>query len=105
MKQYDIYWANLDPTTGAEMNKRRPCLIISPDEMNRFLDTIIVAPITQTAKSYPSRIPIQIRGKECWVVLDQIRTLSKSRIENKRDKLTSENILHIKKTLQKIFVD
>ena len=79
LNQYEIVLVNLDPAIGSEIKKTRPCLIISPNEMSRFLQTIIIAPVTSTSKPYPTRIEIkgEIKG---WVVIDQIRTLDRRRI-------------------------
>lgn len=82
VKQYQIYFVNLDPTIGAEVKKVRPCVVVSPDEINSFLKTIIVAPITSTLKSYPTRIDILLQGRRGQIMIDQIRTIDKSRLLN-----------------------
>ncbi len=78
--RYEIYLINLDPTVGSEIQKTRPCVVISPDEMNRHIRTVIIAPLTSTRRNYPSRINIRFQGKRGQVVLDQIRTVDQSRI-------------------------
>lgn len=80
VKRFDVYLVNLDPTVGSEIRKARPGLVISPDEMNRHIATVIVAPMTTKGRDYPTRVPCAFKGKEGQVVLDQIRTLDKSRL-------------------------
>jgi mRNA interferase MazF len=80
VKRFEVYLVSLDPTVGSEIRKTRPCLIISPDEMNRHIATIIVAPMTTQARSYPTRVACRFQGKEGQVVLDQIRTVDKTRL-------------------------
>ena len=79
-RQGDVFWANLDPTLGREMRKRRPVLVVSPDEMNSVLSTVIAAPITATARPWPTRCAIRLRGKTSSVALDQIRCLDAQRL-------------------------
>jgi mRNA interferase MazF len=81
--RFDIFLITLDPTVGSEIQKTRPCLIISPNELNRHLNTVIVAPFTSTMKQYPTRIPVNFEGKDGFIVLDQIRTVSKQRLIKK----------------------
>ena len=78
--RFDIVLVSLDPTVGSEIKKTRPCLVISPDEMNRHIRTVIVAPMTTTLRAYPTRVPIRFRRRNGEVALDQIRTIDKSRI-------------------------
>jgi mRNA interferase MazF len=78
--RFEVYLVNLDPTVGSEIQKTRPCLVISPDEMNRFIRTVIVAPMTSKGRSYPTRVSCNFEGKEGQVVLDQIRTVDKTRL-------------------------
>ena len=80
VKRFDVYLVNLDPTVGSEIKKTRPCLIISPDEMNRHIATIIVAPMTTQGQPYPTRVACRFQGKEGQIVLDQIRTVDKARL-------------------------
>ena len=98
IKRFDVYLVNLDPTVGSEIRKARPCLIISPDEMNRYIATVIVAPMTTKGRDYPTRVSCTFKGKEGQVVLDQIRTIDKSRLVQKlgrADKQTQEDVLSI----------
>ncbi|MCR4303337.1 MAG: type II toxin-antitoxin system PemK/MazF family toxin [Gallionella sp.] len=80
MKRGEAYWVNLDPTVGSEVNKRRPAVILSPDEMNRRLPVVIVAPITSSKKPWPTRTDITLSGKAGQIMLDEIRTVDKSRL-------------------------
>ncbi len=95
VQRFGIYWVSLDPAQGSEIKKTRPCIVISPEEMNRHLATVIVAPMTSTLKGYPSRVPTTTGKKSGEVVLDQVRTVDKSRL-NKRigtaDPATAKNI-------------
>ena len=96
INRFDVYLANLDPTMGSEIKKTRPCLVISPDEMNRWIRTVIVAPMTTKGQPYPTRVPCEFQGKEGQVVLDQIRTVDKSRLVQKLgriDKATQRKVL------------
>ncbi len=80
MKRGEVYWVNLDPTMGSEVKKLRPAVILSPDEMNRNLSVVIVAPITSSTKPWPTRAEITLSGKSGQIMLDQIRTVDKSRL-------------------------
>ena len=83
VKRFEVYLVNLDPTLGREIQKTRPCLIISPDEMNDHISTVIVAPMTTKGKDYPTRVKCQFEGKKGQIVLDQIRTVDKIRLVKK----------------------
>lgn len=83
IQQFEVYLISLDPTVGAEMQKTRPCVIISPDEMNKYLNTVIVAPMTTVIRNYPTRIKLIFDIKEAQIVLDQIRTVDKNRLIKK----------------------
>jgi mRNA interferase MazF len=80
MKRFDVYLVALDPTLGSEIKKTRPCLIVSPDESNRHLATVIVAPMTTKGRTYPTRVRCTFQGKQGQVVLDQLRTVDKARL-------------------------
>jgi len=103
--QYQIVLVNLDPTIGSKIKKTRPCVIISPDEMNKYLQTVTIAPMTSQSKPYPTRIEVKHNSKKGWIVLDQIRTIDKQRILKVLDKLTSKEILKLKLTIKETFVD
>ncbi len=105
IKQYQITLVNLDPTIGSEMKKTRPCVVISPDEMNKYLQTIVIAPVTSTSKPYPTRIEIKHSKAKGWIVLDQIRTIDRQRIIKITGLLTEKEIGKIKAVLKEIFVD
>ncbi len=90
VKRFDIYLINLDPTIGSEIRRTRPCLVISPDEMNRFIRTVIVAPMTTRSTAYPTRVACKFRGRHGQLVLDQIRTVDKSRLVTKLGRLDSQ---------------
>ena len=80
VRRFDVYLVNLDPTVGSEIQKTRPCVVISPDEMNRYIRTVIVAPMTTRGRSYPTRVKCKFQGKAGQVVLDQVRTVDKVRL-------------------------
>ena len=105
MKQYEIYLANLDPTIGHEIKKTRPCLIISPDEMNDSIQTVIVAPMTTKSHSYPTRVPLRFQESDGWIVLDQLRTLDKLRLVKKLGAIDIKTIHTIKQVLKEMLVD
>ena len=84
-KRFEVYLVSLNPTLGSEIKKTRPCVIISPDEMNRNIATVIIAPLTSKVRNYPTRIPYRVKGKQGQIVLDQIRTVDKIRLIKKID--------------------
>ena len=103
--QYQVVIVNLDPTIGSEIKKTRPCVVVSPDEMNKHLKTIIIAPLTSASKDYPTRIKVNYQKKEGWVVIDQICTIDKARIIKVTEKLSNEEIQRIKQILKETLVD
>lgn len=105
LNQYWIVLVSLDPTFGSKIKKTRPCVIISPNEMNRFLRTIVIAPMTSQSRAYPSRVRIKQNNKDGWVLLDQIRTIDKQRIIKIFDKLSEKEIEKVKLIIKEIFVD
>lgn len=105
LKQYQIVLVNLDPTIGSEIKKTRPCVIISPDEMNRHLHTIIIAPITTTSRKYPTRIEVKHEQKIGWIVIDQVRTIDKQRIIKLLGRLSQPEIKEVKSVIKETFVD
>lgn len=90
VRRFEIYWVNLDPTVGSEIRKTRPCLIISPDEMNRHIGTVIIAPMTTKGKNYPTRVECEFEGKSGEIVLDQLRTVDKKRLVKKAGRINKE---------------
>ena len=105
IKQYYIILVNLDPTIGSEIKKTRPCVVISPNEMNRYLQTIVIAPMTTTSKSYPTRVEIRHENKTGWIVLDQIRTIDKQRIIKEVGKLSKSEIKELKAIMKETYID
>jgi Growth inhibitor len=105
IKQYEIVLINLDPTIGSEMKKTRPYTVISPNEMNKYLQTIVVAPLTSSSKPYPTRVEINHAKTKGWIVLDQIRTIDRIRIVKKLDKLTTTEIESVKAVIMETYVE
>ncbi|MBA4300040.1 mRNA interferase MazF [Algoriphagus alkaliphilus] len=103
--QYQIVLVNLDPTLGYEIKKTRPCVVISPNEMNQYLKTIVIAPMTSSEKSYPSRIPVLHNGKKGMIALDQIRSIDKLRVQKLLDRLSTSEIESLKSLIKETFVD
>ena len=105
INQYDIVLVNLDPTICREMKKTRPCVVISPNEMNKYLQTIVIAPLTSSSKPYPTRIEINQTKTKGWIVLDQIRSVDKLRIVKKLGALTQIEIEKTKAIIKETYVD
>ncbi len=103
IQRFDIFLINLDPTIGSEIKKTRPCLIISPDEMNRHIRTVIVAPMITAGKDYPTRVPCKFQGKKGQIVLDQIRTIDKSRLIKKLGAIDPQTQVDVISILQRLF--
>jgi mRNA interferase MazF len=104
VKQYEIYWVKLDPTVGSEIQKTRPCVVITPNEMNNSIDTIIIAPLTSKSHNFPTRLKTNVEGKECWIVLDQIRAIDKSRLRDKIGELNRKDISELKNIINEMLV-
>ena len=105
LRQYQIVLVNLNPTIGNEIKKTRPCVVISPNEMNRFLQTIVLAPMTSSSKTYPTRVEVNHDNKKGWIVIDQIRTVDRKRIFKFLGELTEKEISNVKSVLKETFVD
>ena len=103
VKRFDVYLVNLDPTVGHEIRKSRPCLVISPDEMNQHISTVIVAPMTTKGRNYPTRVPCMFQGKEGQVVMDQIRTIDKLRLVKRLGKIDSQTQTDVFSVLSELF--
>ena len=103
VNRFDVYLINLDPTVGHEIKKTRPCLIISPDEMNHHISTVIVAPMTTKGRKYPSRVTCSFKGKKGQVILDQIRTVDKVRLVKKLGPISKNAQEKTLQTLQEMF--
>ena len=105
VKRFEVYLINLDPTIGSEIQKTRPCLIISPDEMNAHIATVIVAPMTTNGRDYPTRVKCQFEGKAGQIVLDQIRTVDKIRLVKKLGKINASTQKEMLVTLMDMFAE
>ena len=105
INQYEIVLVNLDPTVGSEIKKTRPCVIISPNEMNKYLNTIVIAPMTSKSKKYPTRVSVKHDNKKGWIVIDQIRTIDKQRIIKILDTLTEKEIEKVKLIFKETYID
>jgi mRNA interferase MazF len=105
VKRFDVHLVSLDPTVGSEIKKTRPCLVISPDEMNRWIRTVIVAPMTTKGQSTPTRVPCELQGKEGQIVLDQIRTVDKSRLAQKLGRVDKSTQREVLVTLAEMFAE
>lgn len=105
INQYDVFLINLDPTIGHEIKKTRPCLVISPNEMNHTIRTVIIAPMTTKSRAYPTRIPVQFEGKTGWIVLDQIRTVDNLRLIKKLGSITKKEVIQVKAVIKEMLVD
>ena len=105
IKQYSIVLVNLDPTQGSEIKKTRPCVIVSPNELNKYLNTIVLAPMTSNQKQYPTRVAIELDNRNGMIAIDQIRTVDKSRIIKVLGKLTKFEIKTCKEVIKETFVD
>ena len=98
--QYSIVLVDLDPTLGSEIKKTRPCVILSPNEMNKYLNTIVLAPMTTNLKRYPTRVVVEHDGRKGMIVIDQIRTVDKIRILKVLGKLTKSEIKNCKDVIR-----
>ena len=103
VRRFDIFFIELDPTIGSEINKTRPCVIISPDEMNNALNTVIIAPLTSTIRNYPMRINCIVQGKPGQIALDQLRTIDKSRLKNRIESLKEDTQQKLINTIIEMF--
>ncbi len=104
-EQYQIILVNLDPAIGSEIKKTRPCVIVSPNEMNKHIRTIIIAPLTSTSKNYPTRVKISYNDKTSWIVVDQIRTIDKRRVIKTLGELSKSEIKTLKSVIKETLVD
>lgn len=105
LNQYQIVLVNIDPTIGSEIKKTRPCVIISPNEMNKYLQTIVVAPMTTISRKYPTRIEVKHDNKIGWIVIDQIRTIDKQRIVRTLGRLSKPEVKEVKSVMKETFID
>jgi mRNA interferase MazF len=110
VKQYEIYYVDLVISenlrvSGAEIRKSRPCVVISPDEMNRHLRTVVVAPVTSRSRLLPTRVRVRHNEKTGWIVVDQIRTVDRKRVLRRLDKLTHPEIRKLKAVIRETYVE
>ena len=105
IKQYQIILVNLDPTIGSEIKKTRPCVVISPNEMNKYLRTVVIAPMTTSSKKYPTRVKVNHDNKIGWIVLDQIRTIDRQRIIKVFGELQDFEIQELKSVFKETYID
>ena len=110
ISQYDIHLVDLNAyggsePTGAEISKIRPCVVISPDEMNRYLKTLVVIPMTTRPKAYPTRVRIRHNQKTGWMAVDQIRTVDRKRVKKRLGRITNPEIRKLKNVIRETYVD
>ena len=105
VSQFDVYWVDLNPTIGAEMQKIRPCVIVSPKELNDHLDTVIIVPVTSTIHGYPYRVACHIMGRDGEIATDQIRTIDKRRLKNRIAALSIDEIAMLQDVLRQMFCE
>ena len=105
VKRFDVYLVNLDPTVGAEIKKTRPCLVISPDEMNSWIQTVMIAPMTTKARGYPTRVSCRFEGKDAQIVLDQLRTVDKTRLINHLGRISPATQKRVLNVLAELFAE
>ena len=103
--QYQVFLVNLNPTIGRQIKKTRPCLVVSPNEMNKYIGTVIIAPMTTKSRDYPSRLRITFQDKQAWIVLDQIRTVDKRRLIKKIGKIDGRTIARVKTVLSEMLIE
>jgi len=105
VRRFEVYLVNLDPTVGAEIQKTRPCLVISPDELHRNIRTVILAPMTTKSRAYPTRIACTFDQREAWIVLDQIRTVDQQRLLKRLGKIDQTTQHAVLDTLAELFAE
>jgi mRNA interferase MazF len=104
-RRFDVFLVNLDPTIGHEIQKTRPCVVVSPDEMNRNISTVIIAPMTTKGREYPTRVICQFQNKDGQIVLDQIRTVDKSRLVKKIGQISQDEQREVLNILAEMFAE
>lgn len=103
VERFDVYLVLLDPTVGSEIQKTRPCVVVSPDEMNRYIATVIIAPMTSKGRPYPTRIPCRFEGVDGQIVLDQLRTVDKQRLTRRLGRITTDEQAAVLAALAEMF--
>lgn len=104
-QRFDVFLVELDPTVGAEIQKTRPCIVVSPDEMNRYIATVIIAPLTTQGKLYPTRVACHFQGKDGLIILDQLRTVDKVRLVKRLGRLESSEQQAVLQILATMFAE
>ena len=104
-KRFEVYLVNLDPTVGAEIQKTRPCVVVSPDDMNRHIATVIIAPMTTQGKAYPTRVGCRFEGKSGLIVLDQLRTVDRTRLVKRLGTLSADEQSVVLRVLAEMFAE
>ena len=105
VRQFDVYWVDLNPTVGAEMQKIRPCVVVSPRELNDHLDTVIIVPVTSAIHGYPYRVGCRILNRDGEIATDQIRTIDKRRLKSRVATLASSEIAMLQDVLHQMFCE
>ncbi len=105
LRRGDVYLIALDPTRGRETRKTRPCAVVSPDELNDYLQTVLVAPMTRGGHRYPFRVPCRFRRRDGYIVLDQLRTVDTGRLVRRLGKLSAATLHRVLATLQEMFAE
>ena len=103
MSRFDVFLVNLDSAVGSEIRKSRPCVVVSPDEMNRHVGTVVVAPLTTSGRPFPSRVPVRFAGKDGQVVIDQLRTVDKARLVRRLGALEAREAAGVLEVLREFF--
>ena len=103
VRRFDVHLINLDPTVGSEIRKVRPCVVVSPDEMNRHIRTVIVAPMTTKGQPYPTRVACTFAGKRGQIALDQLRTVDKARLVKRLGRISPASVQQVLATLAEMF--
>ena len=105
IRRFDVYLIDLEPTVGSELRKTPPCLVISPDDMNRYLNTVLIAPMTTQGKAYPSRVPCYFDGKSGHIALDQLRVIDKSRLVKRLGRIDITSQRSVLDVLARLFAE
>ena len=105
VKRFDVYLVNLDPTIGTEIQKTRPCLVVSPDEMNQHIATVIIAPMTTKGRPYPTRVSCRFQDREGQIVLDQLRTVDRARLVKRLGRVGMEAQQTVLAVLAEMFAE
>lgn len=105
VKQYGVYWVELNPTRGGEMAKTRPCVVVSPADLNLYLKTVIIAPLTSTLRDYPYRVRCRIDGREGEIAADQVRTVDKSRLKGFLGMLSEAEVTRLREVFREMLCE